>query len=140
MSKNLRVIIPLLGWLLLPVTSFAQSTTGDWPSFSFDQQRSGWNQAEITLSPKNVSRLRLIWTSQLSTPVVDTALSTVTAPLVAPFSKILPNWKFSGFVVDFATVAAIIVFALAGSLLLMLFPYPRKVAVTYVTPANDQSV
>ena len=64
----------------------------------------------------------------------------VTAPLVAPFSKILPNWKFSGFVVDFATVAAIIVFALAGSLLLMLFPYPRKVAVTYVTPANDQSV
>jgi YggT family protein len=63
-----------------------------------------------------------------------------TAPLVAPFAKILPNWKISGFVVDFATVAAIIVFALAGSLLLMLFPYPRKVAVTYVTPASDQSV
>jgi YggT family protein len=59
----------------------------------------------------------------------------VTAPFVAPFSKILPNWKFSGFVVDFATVAAIIVFAIAGSLLLMLFPYPRKVAVAYeVTP------
>ena len=83
MFKNLRVIIPVLGWLLFPVTSFAQNATGDWPSFSFDQQRSGWNQAEITLSPKNVSRLRLIWTSQLSTPVVDTALSTVTAPLVA---------------------------------------------------------
>src|ERR1017187_9384134 len=61
----------------------------------------------------------------------------VTAPLVAPFSKILPNWEFSGFVVDFATVAAIIVFALAGSLLLMLFPYPRKVAVTYEVPPND---
>jgi uncharacterized protein YggT (Ycf19 family) len=61
----------------------------------------------------------------------------VTAPLVAPFSKILPNWKFSGFVVDFATVAAIIVFALAGSLLLMLFPYPRKVAVTYEVSPND---
>src|ERR1700733_11123723 len=54
----------------------------------------------------------------------------VTAPLVAPFAKILPNWKFSGFVVDFATVAAIIVFALAGSLLLMIFPYPRRVVVT----------
>jgi len=53
----------------------------------------------------------------------------VTAPLVAPFSKILPNWKFSGFVVDFATVAAIIVFALAGSLLLMFIPHPRKVVV-----------
>ena len=58
----------------------------------------------------------------------------VTAPLVAPFAKILPNWKFSGFVVDFATLAAIIVFALAGSLLLMLFHYPRKVAVTSEVP------
>ena len=53
----------------------------------------------------------------------------VTAPLVAPFSKILPNWEFSGYVVDFATVAALVVFAIAGGLLLMLFPYPRKVAV-----------
>jgi uncharacterized protein YggT (Ycf19 family) len=61
----------------------------------------------------------------------------VTAPLVEPFAKILPNWKFSGFVVDFATVAAIIVLAIAGSLLLMLFSYPRKVAVAYEAPAND---
>jgi len=53
---------------------------------------------------------------------------------VAPFSKILPNWKFSGFVVDFGTVAALVVFALAGSLLLMLFPRPRKVAVAYEVP------
>jgi uncharacterized protein YggT (Ycf19 family) len=60
----------------------------------------------------------------------------VTAPLVAPFSKILPNWKFSGFVVDFATVAALVVYALAGSLLLMLLPYSRKVAVTYEVPPN----
>jgi uncharacterized protein YggT (Ycf19 family) len=59
----------------------------------------------------------------------------VTAPLVAPFAKILPNWKFSGFVVDFATVAALIVFALAGGLLLMLFPSPRKeIVVTEVSP------
>ena len=60
----------------------------------------------------------------------------VTAPLVAPFSKILPNWEFSGFVVDFATVAALIVFAIAGSLLLMLFPRSRKVAVTDEVPPN----
>ena len=60
----------------------------------------------------------------------------VTDPLVAPFAKILPDWKFSGFVVDFATVAALIVVAIAGSLLLMLFPYPRKVVVvTEVPPA-----
>jgi uncharacterized protein YggT (Ycf19 family) len=58
----------------------------------------------------------------------------VTAPLVAPFSKILPNWKFSGFVLDFATVAALVVYALAGGLLLMLFPYPRKVVVVSEVP------
>jgi uncharacterized protein YggT (Ycf19 family) len=61
----------------------------------------------------------------------------VTAPLAAPFSKILPDWKISGFVVDFATVAALIVFALAGSLLLMLFPYPRAVVVTNGVSTND---
>src|ERR1700735_5289704 len=61
-------------------------------------------------------------------------LYNVTAPLVAPFAKILPDWKFSGYVVEFATIAALVVFALAGSLLLMLFPYPRKEVVTYVAP------
>ena len=60
----------------------------------------------------------------------------VTAPLVAPFSKILPDWKFSGFVVDFGTVAALIVFALAGALLLMLLPCSRKVALTDEAPPN----
>ena len=60
----------------------------------------------------------------------------ITAPLVAPFAKILPNWRFSGFVVDFATVAALIVFGVAGSLLLMLFPYPRKVVVAYEVSPN----
>jgi uncharacterized protein YggT (Ycf19 family) len=60
----------------------------------------------------------------------------VTAPLVAPFSKILPNWKFSGFVVNFATVAALIVFALAGGLLLMLIPHSRKVDAAFEAPPN----
>jgi uncharacterized protein YggT (Ycf19 family) len=59
-----------------------------------------------------------------------------TAPLVAPFAKILPNWKFSGYVVDFATVAALVVFALAGYVLLMLVPCSRKVAVAYEVPPN----
>jgi YggT family protein len=61
-------------------------------------------------------------------------LYNVTAPLVAPFSKILPDWKVSDYVVDFATVAAIVVFGVAGALLLMLFPYPRPVAVVYEVP------
>ena len=50
----------------------------------------------------------------------------VTAPLAAPFAKIIPDWKFSGFVVDFATLAAIIVYAVAGYLLLMIFPHSTK--------------
>ena len=50
----------------------------------------------------------------------------VTAPLVAPFAKILPNWEFSGFVVDFATLAALIVYAIAGYLILMVLPYSAK--------------
>jgi uncharacterized protein YggT (Ycf19 family) len=58
----------------------------------------------------------------------------VTAPLVAPFAKILPDWKISDYVVDFATIAAIVVFGIAGSLLLMLFPCPRPVVVTYEVP------
>jgi len=47
----------------------------------------------------------------------------VTASLVAPFAKILPDWKFSGFVVDSATLAALIVYAIAGYLILMIVPH-----------------
>ena len=50
----------------------------------------------------------------------------VTARLVAPFDKISPDLKFSGFVVDLATLAALIVYAIAGYLILMIFPYPGK--------------
>ena len=50
----------------------------------------------------------------------------VTARLVAPFAKILPDWKFSGFVVDFATLAALILYAIAGYLILMILPYSGK--------------
>ena len=33
----------------------------------------------------------------------------VTAPLVSPFAKIHPDWRLSGFVLDFSTLAALIV-------------------------------
>jgi leucyl aminopeptidase len=32
-----------------------------------------------------------------------------------------PDWKFSGFVVDFATLTGLIVYTLAGSLILRIF-------------------
>ena len=50
----------------------------------------------------------------------------ITARLVAPFAKILPDRKFSGFVVDFATLSALIVYAIAGYLILMILSYPGK--------------
>ena len=50
----------------------------------------------------------------------------ITAPLVAPFAKILPNWRFSGYVIDFATLAALIVCAIVAYLILMVLPYSGK--------------
>jgi uncharacterized protein YggT (Ycf19 family) len=61
----------------------------------------------------------------------------VTAPLVAPFAQILPNWEFSGFVIDFATVAALIVFALVGGFLLMICSYSRRKAPIPVEVSSD---
>jgi hypothetical protein len=49
-----------------------------------------------------------------------------TARLVAPFAKILPDWKLSGFVVDFATLAALIVYGLIGYFILGIFSYSRN--------------
>jgi uncharacterized protein YggT (Ycf19 family) len=47
----------------------------------------------------------------------------VTATLVSPFAKILPDFKFGGFVVDFATLVALIVYVLIGYLILQIFSY-----------------
>ena len=50
----------------------------------------------------------------------------VTARLVAPFAKISPDLKFSSFVIDFATLAALIVCAIVAYLILMVLPYSRR--------------
>jgi outer membrane protein assembly factor BamB len=76
MSK--KAIVWMLA-LLSPAASRAQAS--DWLTFGYDQQRSGWNAAETTLSPANVGRLKLLWSMQLSTPPQDVALSTLTSPL-----------------------------------------------------------
>ena len=41
-----------------------------------------------------------------------------TAPLVSPFVKIHADWKYSGFILDFSNLAALIVYVLIGSLIL----------------------
>jgi outer membrane protein assembly factor BamB len=74
----------LTALLLLSAAASAQpQAASEWLSFGYDQQRSGWNTAETTLSPANVGHLKLLWSTQLPTPPQDTALSTLTAPLVA---------------------------------------------------------
>ncbi|HEX4270426.1 MAG TPA: PQQ-binding-like beta-propeller repeat protein [Rhizomicrobium sp.] len=82
--KTTKTLWTLAALLLLSTAGQAQpQATNDWPSFGYDQQRSGWNAAETTLSPANVGHLKLLWSTQLSTPPADTSLSTLTAPLVA---------------------------------------------------------
>ena len=46
-----------------------------------------------------------------------------TAGLVSPFVGIIPNLNLGGFVIDFATLVALIVYAFIGYLLLELFSY-----------------
>jgi outer membrane protein assembly factor BamB len=66
--------------LLVPATA---QTAGEWLTFGFEPSRSGWNPDETALTPKTVGKLKLLWSTQLSTPLSDVALSTLTAPLVA---------------------------------------------------------
>lgn len=58
----------------------------------------------------------------VSTPFVAWVYG-VTASLVSPFAKILPNLKLAGFVIDFTTLVALIVYALIGYLLIEIFSY-----------------
>jgi outer membrane protein assembly factor BamB len=71
--------------LLFAEVSSAQSVppTRDWTTWGYDQERSGWNKGETWLTRNNVSRLSLLWSTQLSTPPKGVVLSTLTAPLVA---------------------------------------------------------
>jgi outer membrane protein assembly factor BamB len=55
----------------------------DWTTWGYDQERTGWNKGETSLTTGNVKDLTLLWKTQLSTPPKSIVLSTLTAPLVA---------------------------------------------------------
>ena len=79
MSQNLRNALappPPLPPLVIPPAS------NEWLTWGYDQERTGWNRAETTLSPKNVGRLKQVWSTQLAVPVDKFVLSTMTAPVV----------------------------------------------------------
>ena len=69
-----------ISFFVAPQFAAAQS---EWLTWGYDQERTGWNQAETTLNKDNVSHLELKWKSQLSTAPNEMVLSTMTAPLVA---------------------------------------------------------
>ena len=77
-----------LAVLFLPLLSLAGAAqdaakpASDWTSWGYDQERTGWNRGETTLTKANVSKLKLLWSTQLSTPPRDVVLSTLTAPVV----------------------------------------------------------
>jgi outer membrane protein assembly factor BamB len=65
-----------------PITFAIPPATNEWLTWGYDQERTGWNRAETALTPKNVSRLKQIWSTQLSVPTDKYVLSTMTAPVL----------------------------------------------------------
>jgi outer membrane protein assembly factor BamB len=65
---------------IFPLAVAAQDA-GDWPTWGHDQERSGWNRVETGLTKNNVSKLGVLWSTQLSTMPTDIVLSTLTAPV-----------------------------------------------------------
>lgn len=55
----------------------------DWPSYSYDRERTGWNRGETILSKQTVGKLKPLWNTQLTTASQALVLSTLTAPVVA---------------------------------------------------------
>lgn len=76
-------VLVFVSFLMLPRAGSVQTpSASEWLTWGYDQERSGWNRAETTLSKENVSGLVLQWSAQLPTPPREIALSTLTAPLV----------------------------------------------------------
>lgn len=63
--------------------ALAAAPANEWTTWGYDQERTAWNRGERTLDRKNVSKLKLQWSTKLSTPVTDVVLSTLTSPIIA---------------------------------------------------------
>jgi outer membrane protein assembly factor BamB len=93
MSKPCSALFTAALLSLTATSAFAQASpeatppgatnANEWTTWGYDQERSGWNRGEKTLSTANVGRLKVQWKAQLSTPIIDVVLSTLTAPVVA---------------------------------------------------------
>ena len=70
-----------------PATAYSTPvpTHGDWPTWGYDPERTGWNRGETTLSAKNVGKLKPVWSTALGVPTDRYVLSTMTAPVIGHF-------------------------------------------------------
>jgi outer membrane protein assembly factor BamB len=90
MSKIRALGVPaILASLLFSHPSSAQSGAApaapaarDWLTWGYDQERTGWNRGETTLTPKNVSAMVLKWNTALGIVPSDLVMSTLTSPVV----------------------------------------------------------
>ncbi len=76
-----RFVRSLLLRLLVCLFFVYPCCSGDWLTYGYDPQRTGYNPSEVELSRTNVGSLSLLWESQLDN--VPLALSALTAPVVA---------------------------------------------------------
>ena len=84
MSSPTAIKMPRLALsLAICLTPVFAASPSEWLTWGYDQERTGWNQAETTLAPGNVAQLELKWKAQLPTPSSEVVLSTLTAPLIA---------------------------------------------------------
>jgi outer membrane protein assembly factor BamB len=75
-ARRMAVEPPSNAQLVIP------PATNEWLTWGYDQERTGWNRAETSLTPQNVRGLKQIWSTQLPVPVDKYVLSTMTAPVL----------------------------------------------------------
>lgn len=97
MSKKSLSLISLLALAVASTEVSAQVTpssaalvappdapaSDDWTTWGYDQERTAWNRGERTLTKSNVARLKIQWSTKLSTQPTDVVLSTLTSPIIA---------------------------------------------------------
>ena len=66
-----------------PLRNTQPPVTDDWLTFAHDQQRTGWDNGDQTLTPANVPHLELLWSARLPITPSPYAAQTLTAPVVA---------------------------------------------------------
>ncbi len=66
--------------ILLFSTAALPCFAGDWPTFAYDQRRSGWARSEVILNRDNVTNLTLKWKKKVEN--TTKSLTALTAPIV----------------------------------------------------------